>query len=99
MMDVDFSNEDYKELNPHGNLIYCDPPYKNTIQPYGLLHFDTDKFWDVMRIWSKDNDVFISEYEAPYDFKCVLEIPTKTIIRDSDDKPSYRIEKLFTYDS
>ena len=46
---------------------------------------------------SEANDVYISEYEAPDDFECVLEIPTKTIIRDGSDKVSYRTEKLFKY--
>lgn len=97
MMDVEFSNKDYKTLNPKDCLVYCDPPYKDTVQPYGLSSFDTEEFWDVMREWSKNNDVYISEYEAPNDFKCVLEIQTKTIIRDSSGNPSYRTEKLYTY--
>ena len=59
--------------------------------------FNTEEFWEDMRVLSKNNDVYISEYSAPEDFECVLEIPTKTIIRDSNDKVSYRVEKLFTY--
>ena len=35
-----------------------------------------------MRKWSKDNDVYISEYEAPDDFIRVLDIATKTNIRN-----------------
>ena len=50
-----------------------------------------------MREWSKNNDVYISEYEAPDDFEAVLEIPTKTNIRDKTDNVCKRVEKLFKY--
>ena len=58
-----------------GQLIYCDPPYKNS--KAGSLYrtkskkydsFDNKEFWDTMRKWSKNNHVFISELEAPSDF-------------------------------
>lgn len=97
MKNVVFINRNYKELNPKGWLIYCDPPYEGTVQPYGVKGFDSDEFWEIMRKWSKDNKVFISEYKSPNDFECVLEIPTKTIIRDTGGTPSYRVEKLFAY--
>lgn len=98
MKDVKFIHRNYKDLlGVMGALIYCDPPYDSTTQPYGTGNFDTKEFWNVVRELSKDNDVYVSEYIAPCDFKCVLEIPTKTIIRDSSDNVSYRIEKLFKY--
>lgn len=97
MQDVIFEWKDYKTLNPKGMLIYCDPPYVNTTKYTGVPNFNNIEFWDVMREWSKDNDVYISEYNSPEDFKCVLEIPTKTDIRDKNNKSSKRVEKLFTY--
>ena len=92
---VKFVWSDYKDLNPNGMLIYCDPPYKGTVQPYGVGCFNTEEFWDKMREWSKDNDVYISEYEAPNDFECVLEINTKTDIRNKENKMDNRVERLF----
>ena len=98
MQDVVFEHKNYKEwIGINGALIYCDPPYNDTTQAYGTGEFYTEEFWNDMRILSRDNDVYVSEYESPDDFECVLEIPTKTIIRDSNDKVSYRIEKLFKY--
>lgn len=98
MQDVKFEHKSYREwIGIENSLIYCDPPYNDTTQPYGTGDFDTEQFWNDMRILSEDNDVYISEYEAPDDFECVLEIPTKTIIRDGSDKVSYRVEKLFKY--
>lgn len=97
MMDVDFQCANYKELHFRNCLIYCDPPYCGTTQAYGTGNFDTEKFWDVMRLWSQNNDVYISEYLAPEDFECVLEIPTKIDIRNKDNQMEKRTEKLFVY--
>ena len=48
-----------------------------------------------MRKWSVNNDVYISEYQAPNDFECVLEIDTKTDIRNGKNQLDKRVEKLF----
>lgn len=97
--DTYFDCKDYKELNPKGYVIYCDPPYKGTTQyDKGLVgEFNTDDFWNTMREWSKNNVVFISEYSAPSDFEVVWEQEVKLDIRDSDNKKKKRIEKLFRY--
>lgn len=95
MQNVEFGYADYKTLSFENCLIYCDPPYNNTTRFNGTPDFDTDEFWNIMRKWSKNNDVYISEYNAPDDFKCVLEILTKTDIRNSKNKIENRIEKLF----
>lgn len=97
MSDVEFDWNDYKSLFLSNCLIYCDPPYANTTKYTGVPDFDTQEFWNVMREWSKNNDVYISEYEAPDDFEAVLEIPTKTNIRDKTDNVCKRVEKLFKY--
>ena len=97
MADVEFDWRDYKSLFLKGCLIYCDPPYANTTKYTGVPDFDSEEFWNIMREWSKDNDVYISEYEAPDDFVSVLDIPTKTNIRDKSDSVCSRVEKLFKY--
>ena len=97
MADVEFDWRDYKSLFLKGCLIYCDPPYANTTKYTGVPDFDSEEFWNIMRAWSKDNDVYISEYEAPDDFVSVLDIPTKTNIRDKSDNVCNRVEKLFKY--
>jgi DNA adenine methylase len=60
----------YQQHKPTKCLIYCDPPYIQTTT-YGTINFDTNKFWNTMRQWSKNNIVLISEYKAPSDFKCI----------------------------
>ena len=41
---------DYKDMRPHGKLIYCDPPYNKTLG-YGKEVFNSTHFWEVMRDW------------------------------------------------
>ena len=57
--------------------------------------FNHDEFWDIMRKWSKDNTVLISEYSAPEDFEIVWEKQVKLDIRDKNNKKQKRTEKLF----
>ena len=97
MNDVKFAYKNYTDIKPNNCLIYCDPPYKDTTKYTGVPDFDTELFWNTMREWSKNNDVYISEYSAPNDFECVLEIKTKTNIRDKSGEVCSRVEKLFKY--
>ncbi len=78
-----------------GCLIYCDPPYNGMTGYKGTDKFNTVQFWERVR-WLEENGhtVVISEYEAPEDFGCVLEMPTKTGLQTKNGKSS-RIEKLF----
>jgi DNA adenine methylase len=92
---VHFFAQDYRDWHPSNNLIYCDPPYKNTTGYKDK--FDHEYFWETMREWSKKNTVVISEYQAPQDFACVLEIPTKSTLRNAENKPIQSVERLFMY--
>ena len=49
-----------------------------------------------MREWSKNNTVFISEYNAPPDFKVISECP-KFITISGKGSLKKKQEKLFTY--
>lgn len=101
--EVKFECKDYRKYNPVNHLIYCDPPYRGVSQGYGCMDgtFNSDEFWEIMREWSERNVVVISEYEAPDDFDCILEIPTKTCLirRTHGEIQSHlrRIERLFRF--
>ena len=95
--DIKFDCKDYKELEFDGCLIYCDPPYKDTTKYPIIGEFNTEEFWNVMRNWSKNNTVIISEYEAPYDFECIKEIHTPTDISTSNGKSENRVARLFRF--
>ena len=86
---------DYQNLPiPPNSLIYCDPPYKGTT---GYKNkFNHTIFWDWCRNQAKEgHQVFVSEYNSPEDFKCLIEIPHKTILDKNSQYP--RVEKLFRY--
>ena len=95
LKDIHFLYGDYKLADPHGMLIYCDPPYANTKQFANSKDFDYDIFWQTMREWSKDNIVYISELNAPDDFECVWEQEVSRSIKAADK--SKAVEKLFRY--
>lgn len=93
IQDIEFIHSNYEDLViPDGSIIYCDPPYANT-KGY-KDQFDHDKFFQWCREKSATNKVYISEYQAPDDFKCILSLE-KTNSFDSY-KTKNTIEKLFT---
>jgi len=91
---IHFYNKSYEDFNPHNMLIYCDPPYKST-EGYSTGPFNHELFWNTMRKWSKNNCVFISEENAPSDFKIVW----KRQKRRTLDKQNrfYSYEKVYAY--
>ena len=83
-------------------LIYCDPPYKfnkfpvkyrTSTKKYNT--FDIDEFWNIMREWSKNNYVFISEVEAPEDFVSVWERNTyRSVSQSKKQDIKVKIQKI-----
>ena len=87
--------QSYSNFRPTGMTIYCDPPYKNNnMQSEHFDNFDHDEFWDLMRDWSQDNLVFVSEYQAPRDFEVIW---SKTMGSLYHAKKKKNIEKIFMY--
>ena len=76
-------------------IIYCDPPYEGTTG-YKTGTFNHTEFWEWCRIKTKQgHKVFISEYSAPDDFKCIWEKDVRvTVGRNNALKHT---EKLFIY--
>lgn len=75
----------------------CDPPYQNT-KSYGYANqpkMNYDEFWNWVRKISKDNYVFVSEQQAPDDFKIIWEkSATRTVNKENNYKA---VERLFVY--
>lgn len=96
---VHFLNKDYKLWKPTKALVYCDPPYRIKYRSREYFRdapaFDHKEFWDIMRKWSKKNYVFVSELEAPKDFKCIWSKKVPTHLGGSENKTKYRRERLF----
>ncbi len=75
-----------------GNVIYCDPPYGHC--NFYKMRFKHLEFCEWVRRASRDNIVFVSEYEMPADFQCIWQ---KTITPGINSKSYKRVEKLFVY--
>mgnify|MGYP001475112959 CR=1 FL=1 len=93
-MNTKISKKDYKSLKPKNKLIYCDPPYADTTG-YSP-HFDHIEFWNTIRKWSKNNIVFVSEYKAPRDFRCIAKKEKKMSLSGKGSTKS-RWEKVFQW--
>lgn len=92
---IDFMVKDYREFKPCGCVIYCDPPYEETKDYISAKDFNRPEFWQIMREWSRDNIVLISELQAPEDFITVWE---REVDRSMKAKEHFRAtEKLFVY--
>ena len=85
----------YDKLNvPPKSIIYCDPPYEGATG-YKDKFSHTD-FWQWCREKSKEgHTVFISEYNAPDDFKCLWQQELNVSVA-KNGKHKKAIEKLFT---
>jgi DNA adenine methylase len=93
---VNGSYDDYSDLK--GCLIYCDPPYAGATS-YKTNAFDHSKFWQWCRDMSKNNSVFISEYQAPADFETVWEgVITTNFASNRKQATHQATEKLFRYE-
>lgn len=92
---VNFFNMEYTNLPlPKNSTVYCDPPYEG-VSGY-KDKFDTDKFWQWVRMESVDKDVYVSEYNAPNDFECLW---SKEVMNNFDVQLTKKkaVEKLFKY--
>ena len=92
---ISFECKDYKDLdNLSGYVIYCDIPYKNTIDYHSK--FNHEEFYGWVRKMSVNNIVLISEYDMPEDFECIWE-KTYTSSLSVKNKSFVKHEKLFMY--
>jgi site-specific DNA-adenine methylase len=87
----------YEDITPFNKLCYVDPPYQATTK-YGTQTFDSDRFWETMRRWSRDNIVLISEYDCPRDFVLVASHPKQCCIAGGH-RQTTRMENLYAHHS
>ena len=86
----------YNELLiPNNSIVYCDSPYKGTTGYKDK--FNHDSYFDWCReMTKKGHQVFISEYNAPSDFKCIWQQELNVSV-SRNGKQKTAIEKLFIY--
>lgn len=101
MKETLFENKSYHNLNiPYyiKAVIYCDPPYADTVQYRS--DFDHKRFWKWVREMSKQGHyVYVSEYNAPEDFECIWSAEKKDGFGTNivGKKQNTKIEKLFVH--
>lgn len=87
-------NSSYLEITlPKESIVYCDPPYAGSTKYKDS--FDHAEFWEWCRKTSSGgHKVYISEYKAPDDFRCVWQKEqVSSLTQDTGSKKA--IEKLF----
>ena len=83
---ISYADYEYRD----GDVVYCDPPYKNT-GGYGI-EFNTDAFWEWAR--TRDYPVYVSEYQAPDDFVSIWS-KEKRVLLNGESLTAPRTENLF----
>ena len=92
-MFIETSNVSYADYKYRdGDVVYCDPPYKNT-NDYGIK-FDSDSFWEWAR--TRAYPVYVSEYQAPSDFVSIWNKEKRSILNDKSPTAP-RTEHLFVH--
>lgn len=93
IQNVKFICDSYESLSFEDSLIYCDPPYQGT-SGYKTGAFDHDHFFEWCREQAKNNIVFVSEYNAP--FEQVWQGEIKTNFASTRKKATHNaVERLY----
>lgn len=96
LKETKFCHFDYKIPLYPNMVIYCDPPYAATKQYES--DFDNDAFWEWVRETTpKVKALYVSEYDAPKDFKCIWKQVKKDGMGTTKQgrKQKTKVEKLF----
>lgn len=83
--DVSFSSKEYDEVDlSEADFVYCDPPYRSTLNVYGS-DFDYSRF--VKWLGDIDTPAFVSEYNAPSDdFVSIASFANRSILGNNGSK-------------
>ena len=99
-----FICDDYRNLkfnnekDPLNVVLFCDPPYFST-RKY-LSDFDSELFWGWVREQSlRGYKVYVCEYDAPSDFKCIWSKKKKDGMGTTKTgrRQTTKVEKMFVY--
>lgn len=83
----------YEVPIPDNSLVYADPPYKG-VEGFNGATFDNDVFWEWCR--TRDFPVYVSEYNAPKDFDCIMIKEAQKIFGATSNR-RFVEEKLFIH--
>ena len=91
---VSFDTQDYRNINPSsGDIVYCDPPYRNTTEY--KTQFNHDEFWEWANcLVDRGVIVYVSEVSAPEGWKSVWSVSQHRSVKRAGDITT--VEKLYT---
>ena len=93
---IEFGVKDYREITGiEGAVIYCDPPYKDTVRYTNVECFDHEYFYNWCLKMAKKNTVLVSEYWMPEGFKEIWSKPVKVCLDSTRSNGLQKIERLF----
>ena len=99
---VIFYSNNYKQYSNLKNyIIYCDPPYYNSVNRYykdrrsNILKFDNKEFIDWCITMSKNNIIFLSSYNVQKDFEKIQSFSYKLTGISPGKNNKNRIENLY----
>ena len=94
---VAFSCQSYDAYRPApGDVFYCDPPYRGVTNGYATGPFDSDAFWDWVRVGAQRGALmFVSEFQGPDWATVHAEFSSRTDLRKRDAGQQKTIEKLY----
>lgn len=94
---IKFACQNYTDTKNIKNfVIYCDPPYRNTLKYSGGDEFDHNEFYNWCIRMATNNIVLISEYTMPHEnFECIWEKDVVCGIDNANNNTTKRTEKLF----
>lgn len=94
-----FKSGSYLDLElPKDAIVYCDPPYAETTKYKD--DFDHNRFWEWCDEVAKTHTIFVSEYTAPDNWKCVWEkeVGSSLSANGKSGGRKQSVERLFTPD-
>lgn len=95
LKNIVFKTLDYRNVNPKGFVIYCDPPYCGVKEYKNSTYFDYEKFWQRMNDWSVNNIVLVSELSAPNNWASIWKQTVSRSIKVNDKRKA--VEQLFIH--
>ena len=95
LKNIVFKTLDYRNANPKGFVIYCDPPYCGVKEYKNSTYFDYEKFWQIMNDWSVNNIVLVSELSAPNNWTSIWKQTVSRSIKVNDKRKA--VEQLFIH--
>ena len=71
---VRFKCADYRDVDPSGCFVYCDPPYGGRAGDFSVKKFCIDEFWRVAYDWSFRSIVVVGSYVAPEGWRSIWSV-------------------------